>query len=65
MIESNFLAGNAIIKQLQKEVSHNTKGQYMKESNFLAGNAIIKQHQKDILLDTKGHYMSSIEMQVF
>ena len=38
MKESNTLAGNAIIKQLQRKVLPNTKGQYIKESNTLAGN---------------------------
>ena len=41
MKESNTLSGNASIKQLQKEVLLNTKGQYMKESNTPAGNATI------------------------
>ena len=31
MMESNILADNATIKQLQKEVLVNTRGQYMKE----------------------------------
>ena len=57
MKESNTLADNATIKQHQKEILLNTKGQYMKESSTLAANATIKQHQKDILLDTKGQYM--------
>ena len=52
MKESNFLAGNAIIKQQQKQVLLNTKGQYMKESNFLVVNATIKQLERDILLNT-------------
>ena len=56
MKESNILASNATIKQQQKEVLLNTKGQYMKESNILAGNATIKQQQKDVLLNTKGKY---------
>ena len=41
MKESNFLTGNATIKQYQKEILLNTKGQYMKEFNFLVGNVII------------------------
>ena len=57
MKESNFLAGNATIKQNQKDLLLNTKGQYTKESNILAGNATIEQHQKEILLNTKGQYM--------
>ena len=56
MKELNTLAGNAIIKLLQREVLLNTKGQYMKESNILVGNATIKQQQKDVLLNTKGQY---------
>ena len=39
MKESNSLADNAIIKQHQKEVLLNTKGQYIKKSNTLACNA--------------------------
>ena len=35
MKDSNIIAGNATIKQQQKEVLLNTKGQYMKESNTL------------------------------
>ena len=49
--------GNATIKQHQKEILLNTKGQYMKESNILVDNATIKQHQKEVLIDTKGQYM--------
>ena len=51
MKKSNFLAGNATvtIKQHQKNISLDTKGQYMKESNILVGNATIKQLQKEIL----------------
>ena len=44
MKESNTLAGIATIKQLQKELSLDMKGQYMKESDTLARNVIIKQH---------------------
>ena len=53
MKESNTLAGNASIKQLQMDILLKTKGQYLKESNSLAGNATNKQHQKAILQDTK------------
>ena len=56
MMESNFPAGNATIKQLQMEVLLGTKGQYTKGSNTHAGNAHIKQQQEDILKDTKGEY---------
>ena len=45
------------MKQLQREVLFDTKGQYMKESNILVGNAIIKQLQREVLLNTKGQYM--------
>ena len=61
MKESNFLVGNATIKQHQKEILLNTKGQYMKESNILVGNATIKQNQKEILLNTKGQYMKELD----
>ena len=54
MKESNTLAGNAIIKQNQREILLNTKVQYMKGWNIFAGNATIKQQQKEVLLDTKG-----------
>ena len=54
MKKSNILVKNANIKQHQKEILLNTKGQYMKESNFLVGNAPIKKHQKVILPFTKG-----------
>ena len=57
MKESNTLAGNATIKQHQKEILLDTKGQYMKVSNTLVYNATIKQHKNEILLDTKGKYM--------
>ena len=52
--ESNFFAGNAAIKQHQKEILLNTTGQYMRKSNMLAANATIKQYQKEILLNTTG-----------
>jgi len=43
MKELNTLVGNAPIKQLEREILLNTKGQYMKESNNLAGDVTIKQ----------------------
>ena len=48
MKELNTLANNANIKQLQREVLLDTKGQYMKASNTLAVNAVIEQLQKEI-----------------
>ena len=60
MKESNILAGNATIKQHQKEVSLITKGQHMKESNILVDDASIKQHQKEIFLNTKDYYMNEL-----
>ena len=53
MEESSTHADNAIIKQLQREVLPNSKGQYMKDLNTIAGNATIKQLQTKVLLDTK------------
>ena len=50
MMVSNTIAGNATMKQLQREVLFDTKGQYMKESNTLEGNVNIKQQQKGDLL---------------
>ena len=58
MKESITFVGIATIKQLQKDVSLNTKGQYMKGSNTLVGNAIIKQPQILILHNIKGQYMN-------
>ena len=49
--------GNVTMKQLQREVLINTKGQYMKVLNILAGNVTMKQLQREILLKTKGQYM--------
>ena len=57
MIESNILAYNEAIKQLQKEVLPNTRGQYMKDSNILADNDTIKQLHKEVLANTRGQYM--------
>ena len=60
MKESNFLVGNATIKQHQKDILLNTKGQCMKESNILVSNANIKQLQKEILQHTKGQHMKEL-----
>ena len=57
MKASNFLAANATIKQLQKEILLSTKGQYIRESNILAINATIKQLEREVLQDTKGQFM--------
>ena len=57
MKESNILAVNANIEQLQRAVSLNTTGQYMKESNTLAVNAANISLRKEIWIDTKGQYM--------
>ena len=54
MKESDIFLGIANIKQPQREISPNIKGQYMKVSNALAGNATLKQLQREILLNTKG-----------
>ena len=54
MMVSNTIAGNVTMKQLQREVLFDTKGQYMKESNTLEGNATIKEQQKKIFFDAKG-----------
>ena len=43
MKESNILVGDATIKQLQRVILLNTKGQYIKESYIPAGNATIKE----------------------
>ena len=53
MKESNILAANATIKQVQKEILLNTKWQYMKESNILVSNVIIKQLTKGSLAEHK------------
>ena len=65
MKESNFLAGNATIKQQQKEILLNTKLQYMKESFILEANATIKQQQNEVLVNTKGHYMKESNIYVY
>ena len=43
VMESDTLADNATIKQLQSQILQATKEQYIKESNTHAGNATIKQ----------------------
>ena len=48
MKESDTLAGNATIKQIQREVWHDTKGEYMMDSNTLAANVTIKQLKGEI-----------------
>ena len=53
MKESNTLAANVNIKQLQGIVLPNTTGEYMKESNTLADNAAKISLRRDILLNTK------------
>ena len=45
---SNTITGNATMKQLQREVLFDTKGQYMKESNTLEDNATIKEQQNKL-----------------
>ena len=57
MKESNSLAGNATIKQLQREILLNTKGQYMKESNTLVDNVAYNFLRKEVLQDTIGLYI--------
>ena len=59
MKESNTLADNATIKQLQREALLNTKEQYMKESNILVGNAANNFLGRVILLDTISLYIKS------
>ena len=49
-----MLVDNATIKQHQREVWFNMKGQYMKESNFFAGNAVSNSLRRAILKDTIG-----------
>ena len=57
MMESDTLAGNATINQLQSLAWLNSKEQYIKESNTLAANVSIKQLQREIRVNTKGQYM--------
>ena len=56
-MESNSLAGNATIKQQQKEVLLITKEQYMKESNFLADIAVCNLLLGQVSQGTKGNYI--------
>ena len=57
MKESNILADNATIKQLQKEILLITKEQYTKESNTLVGNAAYNSLRREVLQDTIGLYI--------
>ena len=57
MRESNILANNATIKQNQKEILLNTKGQYMKELDSHAGIAINNILLEQILQSTKEIYI--------
>ena len=52
MKESNTLADNVVIRQLQREVLLSIKGLCMKESNTLADNVAISLLQKEILRGT-------------
>ena len=61
MKESNILAGIATIKQRQKEVFVNTKGQYMKELNILVSNVTIKQLQRAISLNIQGKHIKELD----
>ena len=54
MRKLNYPAGNATIKQQQKDI----KLQYMKGSNIHLDNATIKQLQRAISLITKRQYMN-------
>ena len=54
MKESNTFAGNAIIKQIERDILLNTKRQYMKESNTHAVNATLNSHLRLEVLNTKG-----------
>ena len=56
MKELNTLADCATIKQQEKDILLDTKGQYMKESKNLVNYATIKQQERMILLDIKGQY---------
>ena len=62
MKEWNTLEGNATIKQLQREVSPDTKGQYMKESRILAGNATNNFLIRNLLLNSKRHSMKELNI---
>ena len=53
MKESNILVGDVTIKQLQRVILLNTKGQYIKESYIPAGSAT----EMEVWFNTKGHIM--------
>ena len=53
--------GNATIKQHQKGILLDTKGQYMKESNTLADNATNNLIGRVVQLNTKGHYIRDLK----
>ena len=57
MKESNTLAANVTIKQLNREIWVNTKEQYMKESNTHAANVANNFLTKEVLLDTRSQYI--------
>ena len=48
---------NATIKQHQKEILLDTKGQYMKESNTLASYVANTFRRREIWIHTKGQYI--------
>ena len=52
-----YPCGQCVQHFLRKEVSLNTKVQYMKGSNTLVGNAANNFLRGEILLNTKGQYM--------
>ena len=54
MKESNTLADNVAIRQLQREILLSIKGLCMKVSNTLVGIVVIRQVQREILLSIKG-----------
>ena len=60
MKESNILLGNATIKQHQKEILLDTKGQHMKELDSHAGIVISNILLGIILQSTKGIYMYNL-----
>ena len=63
MKERNTLAGNAIIKHLQRKVLLNIKGHYMKESSTFACIVTNNIHSRQISKDTKEIYMQVILFQ--
>ena len=48
MNKSTFLANNATVMQLQREILKNTKSHYMKISNIVNQNGDLKGHQKSV-----------------